>query len=61
MTTDMGSPQSRQGASIRTVLPGKSQRTASDSNPHWANHFRSPSTVTRYWVGRLWNGGKETM
>jgi len=39
ISTCMGSPQSRQGALIRTVLPGKSQQTASDSNPHWPNHF----------------------
>jgi hypothetical protein len=39
ISTWIGSPQSRQGALTRTVLPGKSQQTASDSNPHWPNHF----------------------
>jgi len=38
-STCMDSPQSRQGALMRTVLLGKSQQTASDSNPHWPNHF----------------------
>jgi hypothetical protein len=27
------------GKSTVTVLPGKSRQTASDSNPHWPNHF----------------------
>ena len=57
----IGSPQSKQGASILTVFPGKSQRTASASNPHWANHFCSPSTEMRYWLGRLLNGATETI
>jgi len=61
ISTLTGSPQSRQGASIRTVLPGKSQQTASDSNAHWPNHFCWPSIVTRYWVGRLLKGAKEAM
>ena len=34
ISTRMGNPQSRHGASIRTVFPLKSQLTASDSNPH---------------------------
>jgi hypothetical protein len=46
-STRMGSPQSRHRESIRTVLPGKSQQTASDSNAHWPNHFCSPSMVKR--------------
>ena len=57
----MGSPQSRQGASTRTVSPGKSQVAEVASKPHWANHFCSPRTVTRYCVGRLLRGGKEAM
>ncbi len=57
----MDSPQSKQGASIRITFPGKSQRTASASNPHWANHFCSPSTEIRYWLGRLLNGATETI
>jgi hypothetical protein len=61
ITTTMGSPQSKQGASILTVFSGKSQRTASASNPHWANHFCSPSMVRRYWLGRLLNGATETI
>ena len=48
ITITMGFPQSRHGASILTVLPGTSQRTASASNPHCANHFCSPSMVMRY-------------
>ncbi len=59
--TVSGSPQSRQGAWTVMDLPGKSQQTASASNPHWANQFCFPSTVTRYWVGRLLNGAKEAM
>jgi hypothetical protein len=51
--------QSRQGQSIWTCLPGKSQLTASDSNPHCPYHFCSPSTDIRYWVGMLENGAKE--
>jgi hypothetical protein len=34
ISTRIDDPQSRQGASIRTVFPLKSQLTASDSNPH---------------------------
>ena len=60
-TTWRGSPQSRQGKSTVTVLPGKSQQTASDSNAHWPNHFCWPSMVMRYWVGRLLKGAKETI
>ena len=56
----IGSPQSRQGASIRIVLPGNNQPTASDSKPHCADHFCSPSMVMRYWVGRLLNGANDT-
>ncbi len=36
-----------------------SQRIASESNPHTANHFCWPSTVMRYWVARLLKGAKE--
>lgn len=61
MSTLICDPQSRQGASTVTVLPGKSQLTASDSNPHWPNHLCWPSTVMRYWVGRLLKGGNEPM
>ena len=57
----MGSPQSRQGNSTVTVFPGKSQQAASESNDHCPNHFCSPSTEMRYWVGRLLNGAKEAM
>ena len=60
-STRIGSPQSRHTESIRTVFPGKSQQTASDSNAHWANHFCWPSMVNRWWVGRLLKGGNETM
>lgn len=56
-----GAPQSRHGASIRTTLPGLSQQTASDSNPHWPNHFCTPSTLIRYCVGRLLKGAKLLM
>jgi hypothetical protein len=48
ISTEIGSPQSKQGQSTSTVSPGKSQQTASDSNPHWANHFCSPLMVMRY-------------
>jgi len=61
MTTRSGSPQSRQGKSIVTALPGNSQQTASDSNAHCPNHFCCPSMVIRYWVGRLLKGAKETI
>jgi len=61
ITITMGAPQSRQGASILIVFPGKSQRTASASNPHWANHFCSPSIEMRYWLGRLLKGATETI
>jgi hypothetical protein len=61
ISTRIGSPQSRQGASIRTVLPANSQQTASDSNPHWPNHFCWPSIVMRYCVGRLLNGANEAI
>ena len=60
-STRIGSPQSRHSESIRTVLPGNSQQTASDSNAHSPNHFCCPSTVNRYWVGRLLKGAKDTM
>jgi len=60
-STRIGDPQSRHGASIWTVFSGNSQQTASDSNPHWPNHFCWPSMVIRYWVGRLLNGAKEEM
>lgn len=61
MTTRSGSPQSRQGKSTVTALPGNSQPTASDSNAHWPNHFCCPSMVIRYCVGRLLKGAKDTM
>jgi len=54
--TRIGSLQSRHGQSICICLPGKSQLTASDSNPHCPYHFCSPSTEIRYWVGVLENG-----
>ena len=50
-TMRMGSPQSRQGASMVMVFPGKSQQTASDSKPHWPYQPGFPSTEMRYWVG----------
>ena len=61
MRTASGWAQSRQRASMRTSLPGKSQLTASDSSPHCPYHFCCPSTVMAYWVGRLENGEKPTM
>ena len=61
ISTWIGKPQSRQGKSIRTVLPGKSQQTASDSNPHCPNHFCWPSMVIRYWVGRLLKGANDVI
>jgi len=57
--TRIGSPQSRHGASMVMDCPGKSQQTASDSKPHWPNHFCLPPTLIRYWVGTLLNGAKE--
>jgi hypothetical protein len=59
--TLMGSPQSKQGASMVMDVAGKSQQTASDSNPHCPNHFCSPATVMRYCVGTLLNGPNEAM
>ena len=61
ISTRIGDPQSGHGKSIRTFFPGKSQQTASDSNPHWPNHFCWPSMVMRYWVGRWLKGAKEVM
>jgi len=61
ISTRIGAPQSRHGASMRTVFPGYSQLTASDSNPHCPNHFCTPSTLIRYCVGRLLNGAKLQM
>lgn len=61
ISTRTGSLQSRQGASMVTVFPGKIQLTARDSNPHCPNHFCLPSTEIRYWVGRLLNGAKLPM
>ena len=46
---------------MRTVAPGNSHVTDVASKPHWANHFCSPPTVTRYWVGRLLSGGNDAM
>lgn len=60
-STRTGSPQSRHSESIRTVLPGNSQQTASDSNAHWPYHFCTPSTVMRWWVGRWLNGANDTI
>lgn len=57
----MGSPQSKQGASTRTVAPGNSHVTDVASKPHWANQRDSPRTVTRYWVGWLFSGGNDAM
>lgn len=59
--TTIGSPQSRQGASIWIVLPGNTQQTARDSNPHCANHFWCPSMVMRYCVGRLLKGANDAI
>ena len=61
IATRIGSPQSKHGASIWTVFPGKSQQTASDSNAHWPNHFCWPSMVIRNWVGRLLKGAKDVI
>jgi len=60
MRTTIGCPQSRQRVSMRISLPGKSQRTASASSPHWPYHFCSPSMVTKYWVGTLENGAQDS-
>ncbi len=57
----MVSLQSRQGVSMWMVLPGKSQQTASDSNPHCAYHFCSPSMVILWGVGMLEKGGNEAI
>jgi len=59
ISIEMSSPQSRHGASTRTVCPGVSQLTASDSKPHWPNQPCWPSMEMRYWVGRLLNGANE--
>ena len=61
ISTRIGTPQCMQTVSIRTVFPGKSQLTASDSKAHWPNHFCSPSTVMGYWLGKLLKGARETM
>ena len=61
ISTVTGSPQSRHGASTRTVSPGNSHVADVASNPHWANQRCSPRTVMRYWVGRLFRGGNEAM
>jgi hypothetical protein len=42
MRMRIGCPQSRQRVSRRVSVPGKSQRTASTSSPHWPYHFCSP-------------------
>lgn len=60
-STRIGSPQSRHTELMRTVFPGKSQQTASDSNAHWPNHFCWPSMVRRNWFGRLLKGANDTM
>jgi hypothetical protein len=52
----MGSPQSRQGASMDSCLSGKSQLTAGASSAQMAYHFCSPSTAMWVWVGMLENG-----
>ena len=46
---------------MRTRSPGNSHVADVASKPHWANHFCSPRTVIRYWVGRPLSGGKEAM
>ena len=61
ISTVTGSPQSRHGASTRTVSPGKSHVADVASNPHCANQRCSPPTVIRYWVGRLLSGGNDAM
>jgi|GEM_PF-2386218 hypothetical protein len=60
-STHIDSPQSRQGVSMRTVFPGYSQLTASDSKAHCPNPFGSPSTLILNWVGWLLNGANEAM
>jgi len=59
--TRIGSPQSRQGQSIRTSCLGKSQQTASDSNPHWPYQRCLLRIVIKYWVGKLANGANDSM
>jgi hypothetical protein len=59
--TRIGSPQSRQAQSMRTSCLGKSQQTASDSNPHCPYQRWRLRIVIKYWVGRLANGANDSM
>ena len=61
ISTEIDSPQSGQTVSILINLPGNSQHTASDSVPHWPNHFCSPSTLILYWLGWSEKGQMVTM
>ena len=47
MRKRIGSPQSRHLESTTTSRPGNSQRTASDSIPHWPYYFWMPFGVMR--------------
>src|SRR5262244_3315065 len=59
--TRIGSPQSRHGQSMRTSCLGKSQHTASDSNPHCPYQRSEERRVIKYCVGKLANGAKDSM
>ncbi len=61
ISTEIDSPKSGQTVSILINLPGNSQHTASDSVPHWPNHFCSPSTLILYWLGWSEKGQMVTM
>src|SRR5689334_4363555 len=54
-------PQSRHRDSTKISCPGNSQRTASDSSPHWPYHFCTPPTLIRYCVGTLLKGAQDSM
>jgi hypothetical protein len=57
----IGSPQSRHGASTRTVCPGKMPAHGQRFNAPCANQPRGPSMPTQYRVGILLKGEQETM
>ena len=59
--TRIGSPQSKQGQSIRTSCLGKSQQTASDSILTGRTSVVVSRTVIKYWVGKLANGANDSM
>jgi hypothetical protein len=40
---------------------GKSQQTASDSNPHWPYQRCRLRIVIKYWVGKFANGANDSM